>query len=440
MGNQAYRREETTMKRIALAVVCLAIVVPAISRADTAANYQQLYEEQKKRNDELEKRLAILEEKDAAAPYLKTEDFPEATLGFLQQTEISGFVSASYTYNFNRPADQMNGGRLYDSQHNEFMLNKLTLILQKPVEYNAFDWQAGYFVEGIFGQDAQSTRAKSPDTSDGLFNLGDNGDIEQAYLQFNIPIGNGLKVVLGKYATPIGWELVENEQNANWSCGYQWTFIEPFTHTGLQLGYKINDEWEANLYINQGWDTVKDNNNSKSFIGRLAYAPNDAWSFTLIGFGGPEQSDNDNDPANAVPGANGLWRKGVNFVAWHQCSPKVATAFQADYGEEEGGDANGGAASWYAFGLFTTYEVNEKVQIACRGDFLSDKEGNRTSDFLFPTNGGQDVWSLTMTVNFKPVEGLRLAPEIRYDRSSFDSAFDGHDDQFTAAMGAVYSF
>jgi len=43
-------------------------------------------------------------------------------------------------------------------------------------------------------------------------------------------------------------------------------------------------------------------------------------------------------------------------------------------------------------------------------------------------------------VNFKPVEGLRLAPEIRYDHSSLNNAFDGHSDQFTGALGAVYSF
>lgn len=428
------------MKAMTIVVSSLVFLMAVGVRADEAVDYKKLYEEQKQRNDDLEKRIELLEEKDKAAPYVKTEDVTETSLGFLKQTEISGYVSASYTYNFNQPADRLNNGRLFDSNHNEFMANKLMLILQKPVEYNAFDWQAGYFVETIFGQDAVSTRAKAPDVGSGLFNLGDHGDLEQAYLQFNVPVGNGLKVLLGKCATPIGWELVENEQNANWSCGYQWTFIEPFTHTGLHLAYKISDEWEANLYVNQGWDTVKDNNDSKSFIGRVAYNPNDNWSFTLIGYGGPEQSDNRNDPANAVPGANGLWRKGVSFVGTHLFTPQLNTAFQADYGEEEGGDANGGAASWYAFGAWATYDFTEKIQAATRLDFLSDKEGNRTGGFLFPANGGQDLWSLTLTMNFKPVEGLRLAPEIRYDHSSFDSAFDGHEDQVTGALGAVYSF
>jgi len=45
-----------------------------------------------------------------------------------------------------------------------------------------------------------------------------------------------------------------------------------------------------------------------------------------------------------------------------------------------------------------------------------------------------------MTLNYKPVDGLRLAPEFRFDRSTLDSAFDGHDTQIMTTIGAVYSF
>ncbi len=405
-----------------------------------STDWKQMYGDQKKLNDELGKRLSILEEKDAATPYVKAEDIPESTLNFIKGVELNGFVSSSYTYNFNQPGDRLNGGQLYDTQHNEFMFNKFVLIAQHSVDYSPFDWKAGFFTELILGQDALSTRSKSTDVASGLFNLGDHGDLEQAYVQFNIPLGNGVKILFGKYVTPIGYELVENELNPNWTSGNQWTFLEPFTHTGLQIGYALNDVWELQLLVNQGWDTVKDNNDSKSFIGHVNYTPNDATWVGFSAFGGPEQSDFRNDPANAVPGANGLWRYGIDFAMTHQCTPKLMTAFQVDWGVEEGGDANGHSAAWYAFGLWLVYDWTDHVQTAFRADYMNDIDGNRTSGFLFPSNNHQDLWSLTLTLNYKPVEGLRIAPEIRYDHSSRETAFDGHEDQVLTSIAAVYSF
>jgi hypothetical protein len=371
---------------------------------------------------QLEFRIAELEGKATAGEWIAKSDVPESTLKFLQGTEISGFVSASYTYNFNVPDDRTNAGRLYDFAHSEFMFNKLTLVMQKPVEPSPFDWKAGFFTEFIFGQDAGSTQAAG-------LSLGDQGDLEQAYIQINVPVGNGLQVIFGKYVTPIGYELVENEWNANWSGGWQWTFIEPFTHTGLQLSYQINDQWDAQVLVNNGWDNVKDNNTAKSYMGRIGYAPNDKTSIGLIGYGGPEMDDNNHD-----------WRKGVSLLVTHQCTEKLNTAVQLDYGQEEGGDINGGTAEWWAAGVWAIYDITEKMQLALRGDFLKDRDGNRTSDFLFPVNTGQDLWSLTATLNIKPVEELRIAPEIRYDHSSLDTAFDGHDSQVTAGIGVVYSY
>ena len=58
----------------------------------------------------------------------------------------------------------------------------------------------------------------------------------------------------------------------------------------------------------------------------------------------------------------------------------------------------------------------------------------------FEINRGQELYSLTLTVNIKPVAGLKLAPELRWDHSTLDTAFDGHDHQVTLGLGAVYEF
>ncbi len=453
--------------KMTICVLCaVAVAIPTFSRADeappatssetnaapataltTPTDYKQLYEEQKKRNDELEKRIGLLEEKDKNPPYTKTADMPENTVKFLKQVDISGFVSASYNYNFNNPANNVNAGQGYENNANQFMLNKFTLIMQKAVDYDAFEWKAGFFTEVILGQDAAFTQARG-------LSLGDNGDLEQAYVQGNVPVGNGIKIIFGKYVTPIGYELVENELNPNWTAGYQWTLFEPFTHTGLQLGYKLSSEWEVNLYVNNGWDNVTDNNHSLSYIGRIYYTPNDNTSFTLIGYGGPEQTAVNVDAADGEPGADGHWREGVDFVVTYKLTPKLGSAIQVDYGHETqaavvGADVNGdpiisGDAQWWGIGSWLTYDFTEKLQAAFRADYVNDINGARSSEAPFtapfPTNRGQELYSLTLTLNYKPVEGLRIAPEFRFDRSTLDNAFDGHDTQIMTTVGAVYSF
>jgi hypothetical protein len=353
--------------------------------------------------------------------------------------DISGFVSASYNYDFNQPGDKLNAGQGFGNNANQFMFNKFTLIAQRAVDYDAFAWKAGFFTEFIFGQDAAFTQARG-------LSLGPNGDLEQAYIQVNVPIGNGLKVIAGKYVTPLGYELVENEQNPNWTQGNQWTLFEPFTHTGLQLDYKINNEWEVDFYFNNGWDVVSDNNHSFSYIGRLYYAPNDNTSYTLIGYGGPEQTADSVDPGNGVPGADGHWREGVQLVVTSKCTPKLGTALQVDYGHESGAsvDHPGGDAQWWGIGSWLTYDFSQKAQAAFRVDYCNDINGARSSGSPstapFPVNGGQELISVTLTLNYKPIDGLRLAPEIRFDRSTLDKAFDGRDMQFMTSVGAVYSF
>lgn len=424
------------MKNI-VTVVCLVsvltVVIPFTSRADDAAStpagasdWKKMYEEQKQHNDALERRLSILEEKDKAEPYLTKESVPETTQNFLKGTELSGYVSASYFYNFNNPPSRENTGRGFDVRHDEFMANKAVLKLMKPTEYNAFDWTAGYGVELIFGQDAGFTQASG-------LSLGDQGDLLQAYIEVNVPVGNGLKIMLGKCSTEMGYELTETEQNYNWSGGNQWTFLEPFTHTGVRLSYPLNDKLEAVVLVNNGWDNVTDNNHAKSVMGRIRYSPNDNTSYTLIGFGGPEQDDDTDN-----------WRKGVDVVIDHQMCRTIHTAVQLDYGAEDGADANGNKAEWLGAGLWVIYEPQEKWNVAVRTDYVKDGDGARTSDAPslapFAPNDGQELCSVTLTFNYKPVEGFKLSPELRWDHSSLDTAFDGHNTQVTIGLGAVFNY
>jgi len=424
------------MKSIATALCVasvLTVVTPFALQADEGSastnnppDWKKLYEEQKERNNSLEKRLSILEDKSTQDVYVVKEKVPEATLKFLQQTAIDGYVSSSYFYNFNRPGDHLNVGRGFDVRSDEFMANKLVVRVGRSVDYSAFDWLAGYSAKLIFGQDAEFTQASGLD-------LGTQGDLFEANVIFNVPIGSGLKVTLGKFGTTMGYESTFTEENFNWSGGNQWVFAEPFTHTGVLLAYQATSELELKLTLNNGWDNVADNNNAKSVMGTATYTVNDKLSMALTGYGGPEQDANTSN-----------WRRGVDFWIDNKFSPKIEGVVQLDYGAEDGVDSNGHRAEWFGLGGWLVYTFNDKWNVATRADYFKDGDGARTSGAPslapFPVNTGQDLCSVTLTVNFKPVEGLKLAPEFRWDHSSLDTAFDGRDTQVTVGMGAVYSY
>ncbi len=377
---------------------------------------------------QLEQRVAELEGKTSAPPATAAAPaapagIPEKMLAFLGQTDFSGFVSASYLYNFNG-SDPV--GRSFDVNHDQFSFNKFKLALEKPVHQTGEQWDAGYRADLIFGQDAKLIH------SAGLFG-GEDVDLEQGFVDFNIPVGNGLKVIAGKTVTLMGVEVIEEVANPNWSEGNQFLFAENFTQTGVQLAYKWNDKIDTEFVVFNGWDVVKDNNSAVSFMGRLGWAIDDKESLGIVGYAGPEEASNSHD-----------YRCGVNVVFNRKLTDRLSLWLQGDYGREAANPAlpePSHAASWWAGGAWLTYDFSEKIGLALRGDYFDDTDGARTSGVAgFPVNTGQRFSSVTLTLNLKPVANLQVRPEFRWDRSSLGNAFSGHDDQITAGIGVAYLF
>ena len=427
-----------------LVTLSLTATIMACAQRTRAADDQQLLDKIKA----LEDRVAELEGKGPMGTNVMKAGGWESWIG---ATKLSGFASASYLYNFNRPsaltpapvggATDYTRGRSFDGAHNEFALNKFKLTLEKPVEFSGENWDAGYRADLIFGQDAALIQ------SSGLA-LGSHGDLEQLFATVNVPIGRGLQVSAGKGVTLMGVEVIEEPANPNWSEGNQFLFVENFTSTGVQLAYKWTDKIDTQFRVFNGWDVVKDNNNALSYMGRIGFAPDDKTSIGLVGYGGPEQGGN-----------SGAWRKGVNLVASRKITDKFTLWAQGDYGTEDASPQLAAAsgnpalatkdASWWAGGLWATFDFTEKIGVALRGDFLKDEDGARTSGSPltapFPANTGQELASVTMTLNLKPYKNLQVRPEVRWDHS--DAHLFGHQandtgraNQTTVGLNVAYLF
>src|SRR5882724_7919432 len=74
---------------------------------------------------------------------------PPSLSGLLGPTTISGFVDAYYGFNSNHPPTRQNGCRNFDVNTNQFGLNMIELVADRPVDTTN---RLGYHVALAFGQ------------------------------------------------------------------------------------------------------------------------------------------------------------------------------------------------------------------------------------------------------------------------------------------------
>src|SRR5688572_3565778 len=214
----------------------------------------------------------------AAAPAAEPAAQPPAlSLGGLR---ISGYAQASYAWS-NKPAGAAISGRLYDRFHDQFTLNALKVVLDRP--YAADKLDAGFHADVILGENASVLQ------SSGL-RLGEQGDLTQLYVTLNVPTpnGNGFQLKLGKIATLMGLEVIEDPANPNWSLGNLFSFVENFTAVGASAEYRFNRYVDAQFRVIDGWDVATDNNTGRSVMGRVGLYPDSLSSIAFVGYYGPE--------------------------------------------------------------------------------------------------------------------------------------------------------
>ena len=379
-------------------------------------------EKLEKENQELRKRLDSLEaaQKDGTAPSATAHSY---SIQALTKSTLSGFVSASYFYDTSRPPDNSPNGYLWNRRENSFSLNKFKMTLASPpAERSGDKWDAAYRASLIFGEDAP------------IVNTGGNtqglADLREAYVELNAPIGTGLNIKAGQLISLLNFESGDGgATNPNFSQGYQWFYTGNGPSAGVQLGYTFTDWLSAKVRVENGLFTgFIDNNPYKTLMGSLDIKPDSKTSVSLIGFGGREG------------GSSSDWLKGGSLIASRQlCETyNVNFATEIDYFSL---DIPGSTANWWSAGGWLWTDLTPKFGIAFRGDYIGDGKGAGTSGLLgFPANNGMDLYSATLTFNFKPVPNIKIQPEIRYDHTSLQGGFDGKSNRVILGAGVSYLF
>jgi Putative beta-barrel porin-2, OmpL-like. bbp2 len=385
---------------------------------------------------------------------------------FLQQTRFDGWVAASYSYNANRPAvdsgRDVNRGNLmlgsdasglaypFHPDHNSFQLDQLWFKLANEATAAS---RAGFGVDILYGATADALRGDSASNA----NL---PTLYQAYAQYLAPIGPGVRVTLGRFASLIGAEQKETVANFNLTQGLLDTLLQPNNHLGVLAEAVLGP---VTLRLGASNDALlhrsRDLSDGKTLLWQLGFDVSDTIALAISGLWGDHGALPGFDPADP-PASVGSTTDRIGIVdavlRWEP-SAVLSTWLDFDYVWTDGLEAIIGGTQMSvpgdprAFGVAAAsrYAITPQTGFGFRAELIYAKD-----NFLDPTlisgPGNHTLWSLTGTLDHSLAENLVVRVEGRYDAgetAGADSVFyrdtspgDFRRDQFVAGVQAYYRF
>ena len=351
---------------------------------------------------------------DAAAPARDERDAQDdaasPVVEFFKQIEFSGLVDGYYMWAANEVDPQL---RAFALGHNSFSLNYAEVAIGKPVSETS---RAGFQLDFGAGDTADVVNSFEPGGPDYLKH------VQQAYVSYLVPAGQGLTVDFGKFVTPHGAELIESHTNYNYSRGLLFTLAIPFYHTGVRAVYPATDKVTLTGFLVNGWNNVIDNNSDKTDGVGVAIAPTDRLSISQTYMVGKEGSSDD--------GVRHLYDALVTYTA----TDRLSILGNVDYGQDEIGGAD---AQWYGVAVGLKYQLNDVWAVSPRYELLKDDDG-------WATGLSQTVQEVTLTADYQPAPGFLTRFEVRTDFSDEDYFTDSDGDvtssQPTVIVSFTYSF
>jgi hypothetical protein len=388
---------------------------------------------------------------DVGAPATTAKDLEKAVekVNYVETAQsgikLSGYVDAGYTYNFQ--GDNV-FGKSGDSDANprgDFNLNAVKLTLEKPLS-NANEFQAGFRADIKVGEDAGLLNA------DAVAGSSDNLSLDQAYVIIRAPLGNGLDITVGKFASLLGYEVDDRPANLNITYGYDYAFVT--THqTGVKFYYPVNDIVELQLAVSNGSGvdtgsqaiaiTPVTNNFSDGYgVTGTINIKNSGGNANL--FNGVYYSDSTRDDFTEENEGVLLWN------VWGNWAPKFANdklllGFSSILGDVSDANEIPAGSDSYTFwtaSLYAKYQFTDIFSLAGRASYFHSIDDTAFIKTPFEVNG--DAWSWTCTAGFDLLENLMLRAEYRIDLydglgDDADEIFSGETAQ-TIALQAVYTF
>lgn len=320
-------------------------------------------------------------------------------------TTFTYSVDAYYRYDFN---DQLGNNKTsFTNSKNSFELGMASVRVDHSFGKIAATADLG------FGR-----RAEEFSYNDGVAFLPAYGNsfttlaaVKQAYLSY--APSSAVKFTLGKWATHIGWELLDAYANRNYSMSYGFSY-GPFSHTGLKADISLGGKSAFMVGIANPTDNATTTSGDKVVIAQFSTGSKDDKFKAYLNFQGGNGFSQFDLVLNAV----------------------LSSKFNIDYdGTIKSVKAGGSTNSWSSNALYFNYDPTSKFGLTLRGEYFDD---TKTVAGI-----GSSIFQTTLSGNIH-LDNLTIIPEIRLDNAK-DNIFSkntgaGTKSDASFVLAAVYKF
>ena len=265
---------------------------------------------------------------------------------------LGGYAEMYYGFDFNRPAGGDRPDFVYaHNRHNEFNAN--IALLQASVQ--------GRRVRGnmalMAGTYANANLAAEPGTLQNVF---------EANAGYRLSKNADLWIDAGIFGSHIGFESAIGKD-----C---WTLTRsiladnsPYYEAGAKLTYTTADgKWLFSALALNGWQRIRrvPGNSLLSGGWQVTWMPSDRVTLNSSSFVGTD-----------YPDENRRIRLFHNFYGIFQVSERLGLIAGLDVGREDDPAPRADARVWYAPVAICRYQMNDRLTVAGRMEYYSDKEG-----------------------------------------------------------------
>jgi hypothetical protein len=316
---------------------------------------------------------------------------------------ISGSVDVYYRYAFNSIKENNNN---FTSFTNTNQKAKLGMASAK-IDYTKGKISAT--VDLGFGKRAEE------------FSYNDKGimaNIKQAFIAYTL--SDRLKLSAGKWATHVGYELLDATLNRNYSMSYGFSY-GPFFHTGLKADYSINSKSGVMLGIANPTDNINSVSPYKIIIGQYSHKFFNDKTLMFINYQGGKTGEIS------------------SFSQWDLVLTNALTnQININYDGTLFMNKNAGKKNiWKSNAFYVNYDPNSKMGFTYRSEFFYDK--NAISAGAFATN----IFANTLSLSYK-INKFTLVPEVRLENAKdpiyLNKKGDPASKSASFILAAIYKF
>jgi hypothetical protein len=303
---------------------------------------------------------------------------------------VQGYVDVYYSYDFSNPN---NGDRPYfvsSARHNEFNVN-LAFV---DVKYSSGKFRAR-FVPG-FGSYVNANYANEPLTLKNII---------EGNIGLRIFKNKGIWLDVGVLGSPYTNESAISKDHLMYTRSFAPEYV-PYYLSGAKLTVPLSTKLNAYLYILNGWQVIRDNNQGKSIGTTLEYRPNNYWLINWNTYLGDERS-------SLAPNFRARYFSDIYFIYTKDKFSATGCIYGGIQQRVNQLNQKTTDATWWQANLIGKYQFTPKVSLSGRIEYFDDPERVQITPITIIEQGFSS-YSTGLCLNINPQENIFIRFEGRH--------------------------